>query len=72
VSAIVPPIDPTLPVNEILRRYPAAVRALNAFGIDTCCGGAMPLEDAARKVGVGPQDLADAIAALVARPAPRR
>jgi hypothetical protein len=66
VSAIVPPIDTALSVNEILRRYPAAARVLNAFGIDSCCGGAAPLEDAAREAGVQAVDVALAIAALAA------
>jgi iron-sulfur cluster repair protein YtfE (RIC family) len=40
-------IDPSISVNEILQRHPAAVSVLNAHGIDTCCGGASALRDAA-------------------------
>jgi regulator of cell morphogenesis and NO signaling len=58
-----PTIDPTLSVNEILRRFPSAVGALNAFGIDTCCGGAAPLETAAADAGV---PLAEVVAAITA------
>jgi regulator of cell morphogenesis and NO signaling len=43
-----PAIDPTWSVNEILRRYPAAVTVLNAYGIDSCCGGPRAIADVAR------------------------
>jgi iron-sulfur cluster repair protein YtfE (RIC family) len=32
-------IDPTLSVNELVLRHPAALKVLAAAGIDTCCGG---------------------------------
>ncbi len=48
-----------LSVNEIVRRWPAAVAALNERGIDTCCGGALSLRDAAGAAGdLETQDLA--------------
>ena len=58
------PDAPTLAmtVNDALARWPYAVRALNAFGIDTCCGGGATLEQAARDAGMAPQALLDAIA----------
>ena len=55
------PIDARLSVNEVLRRRPRAVRVLNAFGIDTCCGGAASLDEAAREVGVPVDDLVLAV-----------
>jgi regulator of cell morphogenesis and NO signaling len=48
-----------LSVNEVIRRYPAAVALFNRHGIDACCGGAAPVAQAAERDG------ADA-AALVA------
>ena len=51
------PIDARLSVNDVLRRQPGAVRVLNAFGIDTCCGGAASLDEAAREAGVAVEDL---------------
>jgi regulator of cell morphogenesis and NO signaling len=42
-------IDPTLTINEIIRRYPAAITVLNAFGVDSCCGGGEPLATVARR-----------------------
>ena len=57
-----PLVDPALSVNETLRRWPAAVGPLNAFGIDTCCGGAASLEMAAVDAGVPIDTLLDAVA----------
>ena len=61
-----PPLDPSLTVNEVLRRWPAAVTALNAFGIDTCCGGAAPLEAAAGEAGVALGEIVAAIEHAIA------
>lgn len=44
-------VDPGLTVNEIIARWPEAIRTLNACGIDTCCGGNEPLVEAAREAG---------------------
>jgi iron-sulfur cluster repair protein YtfE (RIC family) len=52
-----------LQVNEVLRRWPAALGPLNAFGIDTCCGGSDRLADAAHEGGVAMSDLWTAIVA---------
>jgi uncharacterized protein involved in response to NO len=38
--------DPKLPVNQILARFPDVRSVLAAYGIDTCCGGEHPLEQA--------------------------
>lgn len=40
-------IDPTLTLNELVAHYPAALPVLSHFGLDTCCGGALPLQTAA-------------------------
>ena len=46
------PIDPKLPVREILARLPHLASALAAHGLDSCCGGQHPLADACRAKGV--------------------
>jgi iron-sulfur cluster repair protein YtfE (RIC family) len=61
VSAVDLTIDHALSVNEIIERYPAAMRVLNGFGIDTCCGGATALDVAAHDAGVAVDDLTSAI-----------
>lgn len=48
-------------VNDLLRRVPGAGAVLNRFGVDTCCGGARSLDEAARSAGV---PLAHLLAAL--------
>ena len=44
-------IDIVSTVNEILARYPATIAVFNRFGIDSCCGGGVPIADAARRDG---------------------
>jgi iron-sulfur cluster repair protein YtfE (RIC family) len=44
--------DLTGSVNDLLRDHPSSIVALTAHGIDTCCGGDLPLPDAARRAGV--------------------
>ncbi len=52
-------------VNEVLRRYPAAVQLLTRLGLDTCCGGAEPLEEAARQAGREPEEVWEALKAFL-------
>ena len=44
--------DPNLPVRDLLARYPQLSSALAAHGLDSCCGGEHPLEDACAAKGV--------------------
>jgi hypothetical protein len=48
-------IDPRETVLQIVERHPEAAPILARFGLDTCCGGARPLEEACRahKVPLG-------------------
>ena len=34
-------------VDDVVARHPGAFSVLNAFGVDTCCGGAASLAEAA-------------------------
>ena len=34
-------------LNTIVARYPETLPVLQSFGLDTCCGGALPLRTAA-------------------------
>jgi iron-sulfur cluster repair protein YtfE (RIC family) len=40
-------IDADAPLNAIVARYPQALQVLQRFGLDTCCGGALPFRTAA-------------------------
>lgn len=42
----------TLTVNEAIRRYPATLAIFNRYGMDTCCGGARQIAEAASAAGV--------------------
>lgn len=61
--------EPTVPtrihggmtVNEIIREYPATVELFNRFGIDACCGGAMPIRAAAQRDGADLEELWSAL-----------
>ena len=44
-------VDAAMTVNEIIARFPATVAVFNARGIDACCGGAVPLAEAAERDG---------------------
>ena len=56
-------ITPEMTINEITQRSPKTLPVLNGFGLDTCCGGPLSLEEAARRHGL---DLAELLASLEA------
>jgi regulator of cell morphogenesis and NO signaling len=55
------PFDAQLSVNTIISRFPESLAAFNALGVDTCCGGASSLADAARDAGISLDDLVAAV-----------
>lgn len=63
-------IDPAWSVNDVLRRYPAAASVFNDFGLDTCCGGALSLAEAARHKRIDPERLYAALRRLPPRQGP--
>jgi iron-sulfur cluster repair protein YtfE (RIC family) len=60
--------DPNLTVKEIAATHPQTVAVFRRFGFDTCCGGGVRVDEAARRDGV---DVNDVYAALNAALAPR-
>ena len=40
-------INADMTVNEIVEAAPSALRIFTNIGIDTCCGGALPLKEVA-------------------------
>ncbi|MDO8426352.1 MAG: DUF542 domain-containing protein [Deltaproteobacteria bacterium] len=38
-------------VNDCIRMYPKTIGVFTQFKIDSCCGGAVSIEDAARRDG---------------------
>jgi regulator of cell morphogenesis and NO signaling len=55
-------------LNEIVARYPAALPVLQRFGLDTCCGGALPLATAAEHHALDAGVLLAALAEACAAP----
>ncbi|MEN9934232.1 MAG: hypothetical protein RLZZ387_811 [Chloroflexota bacterium] len=55
-------IDATEALNAIVAREPRTLEVFRRYGMDTCCGGALPLETAARHHDV---DLGELLAALL-------
>lgn len=54
-------LDPELTVNEVIRRIPAAVSVFSRHGIDTCCGGDLSVDEAARRHGVDPEKILEEV-----------
>jgi regulator of cell morphogenesis and NO signaling len=54
-------------LNAIVDRYPQALPVLQRFGLDTCCGGALPLHTAAQHHGLDPNELVAALRAAIER-----
>jgi len=54
-------IPADLTVNEAIRLFPVTVAVFNHFGIDACCGGAVPVRAAALRDGADPDQVAAAL-----------
>ena len=59
----------TMTVNDIIRLYPESVEVFNRLGIDACCGGDIPLPEAARFAGHEPGEVEREIERCVAEAA---
>jgi regulator of cell morphogenesis and NO signaling len=55
-------------VNEIVARHPETIAVFNRFGIDSCCGGGVPLGDAAHRDGAELDALLRALDEVLAQP----
>ena len=51
-------------LNALVARYPQTLTVLQRLGLDTCCGGALPLQTAVQHHGL---DLAEVLVALRAQ-----
>ncbi len=55
---------------DLVTADPGAARVLERFGLDYCCGGGRPLEDACAAAGVDPASVLDVLAATPDGPTP--
>lgn len=60
-------LDPTMTVNEIVAQYPQTIPVFNRFGIDTCCGGGVAVDEAARRDGLDSGAVLSALREVVER-----
>lgn len=51
------PIDPTRSVDDTIREHPETVAVFGRHGIDSCCGGDLPVTEAARRHAVDLDEL---------------
>ena len=58
-------IAPDVTVNELIRLYPGTVQVFNECGIDACCGGSVPVREAAARDGADPAALVEALLHVV-------
>jgi len=58
-------IEKGLTVNECISLYPSTIGVFTKFKIDSCCGGAVSIEEAARRDGANLDALMKEINAAV-------
>ena len=44
-------LDLTATINDIVARHPETIPVFNRFGVDTCCGGGVRVDQAAHRDG---------------------
>lgn len=57
------PITPT--INDLVHDHPELIEVFARFGLDTCCGGARTIDDAARAHGLDPLAIHAAVRAAL-------
>ena len=65
-------IEATTPVGAIATDHPLATRVFARHGIDFCCGGGSPLEEACRKKGADLATVLDELSAKAGNNSPKR
>lgn len=63
----VPRIDAAATVDQVVRDCPATIGVFNEFGIDSCCGGSVPISVAAERDGADAQLLLQRLNEVIAR-----
>jgi len=50
-------LDCSSTVHELIQRHPATRMVFQRYGVDTCCGSAVSVQEAARRDGLDPNQL---------------
>lgn len=58
--------DAALTINEIVTAYPETISVFNGFGLDTCCGGGVGVDEAARRDGIDVNEVITALNRVIA------
>ncbi len=54
-------LDCSSSVNAVMTQYPSTIQVFNRFGVDTCCGGVLSVEQAAQANAVDAKALCAAL-----------
>jgi iron-sulfur cluster repair protein YtfE (RIC family) len=57
MSDTVRAIDAETTINEAIRDRPETVAVFHRFGLDSCCGGSLPIRVAAQRHGLDPDEV---------------
>ena len=52
MSSTIPELDCTATVHDLIQRHPATRAVFQRYGVDTCCGSVVSVEEAARRDGL--------------------
>ncbi len=58
-------VDSKLTVNEAIKQWPATTSVFTNFSIDSCCGGAVTIEEAATRDGAPLDELLSALNKII-------
>lgn len=62
-----PDLDCSLSINAIIARHPSTLPVFSQFGLDTCCGGARSVAEAARAADIDADVLCGALGGAIGR-----
>ena len=57
------PITAGTTINEAILRVPGSVAVFQRYGLDACCGGGLPIAEAARRHGLDGEEVVAAVRA---------
>lgn len=55
------PVTEDMTVNNTIKDYPPTIEVFTRFGIDSCCGGAVSIKEAAARDGAALDEIMSAL-----------